>query len=163
MRRTALWLFPLLAVLAVCGVLSLRNIWRASAARVCAVCQRPVHERTKTVGEFEGKREVFCCPACALTAHRQSGHPVRVLRFTDFETGARIDPERAVLVSDSDQNLCMRAHLMIDQEKQAHSTHFDRCSPSILAFASEQAAERFTAVHGGHVEPFATLSAAYAK
>jgi hypothetical protein len=122
-----------------------------------------VHERTRTVGEFEGKREVFCCPACALTAHRQSGHAVRVLRFTDFETGAPLDPQRAVLVRDSDQNLCMHAHPMIDQEKQAQSTHFDRCSPSILAFASEQAAAKFAAAHGGHVESFQTLSAAYAK
>jgi hypothetical protein len=163
MRRTALWLFPLLAVFAFFGFLSLRNIWRASEARECAVCRRPVHARTKTIGEFEGKREIFCCPACALTAHRQSGRPVRVLRFTDFETGAPLDPRRAVLVSGSDQNLCMRAHVMVDQEKQAHGAHFDRCSPSILAFATGEAAGKFIAVHGGHVEYFETLSAAYAK
>ena len=163
MRRTAPWVFSLLAVLAVLGFLSARNMWRSSDAQSCAVCRRPVHERTLTIGEFEGKREIFCCPACALTAHRQSGRPVRMARFTDFETGAPLDPQRAVLVRDSDQNLCMRAHLMVDQEKQAHSAHFDRCAPSILAFADERAAARFAAAHGGHVERFATLSAAYAK
>ena len=163
MRRLSYWIVPLLTVLAVAGFLSLRGHWLASAAQVCAVCRRPVQERTRTVGEIESRRDVFCCPACALTAHRQSGRQVHVLRFTDFDTGAKLAPERAFLVSDSDLNLCARAHVVLDDARQPHAAHFDRCSPSILAFATKEAAATFAASHGGKVEPFNALAAAYSK
>ncbi len=161
MRRYALGLVALLIALGVIAAAA-RKSWRENRSQVCAVCRRPVHQQTRAEAVFEGHRDVFCCPACALTAHRQSGRPVRLLRFTDFDSGVALAPGQAYLVSDSDFNLCMRAHLMLDEQKHAHGAQFDRCAPSILAFATRSGAERFAAVHGGRVESFQTLSAAFA-
>jgi hypothetical protein len=162
-RRDSVWLAPLLVILAVSGFLSLRHVWRASAAEACDACQRPIHDRMRAVAVFEGKREAFCCPACALTAHRQTGRAVRMVRFTDFDTQAKIPPERAFLVRDSDVNMCVREHVMIDEEKHASGAQFDRCAPSIVAFGTRGAAERFVAAHGGRVVRFQELAAAFAK
>ena len=66
-------------------------------------------------------------------------------------------------MTDSDLNLCARAHVILDEAKRPHAAHFDRCSPSILAFATKEAAAAFAASHGGNVEPFNALAAAYSK
>jgi hypothetical protein len=112
----------------------------------------------RTVAIFEGRQEAFCCPACALTEHRQTGRAVRVVRFTDFDTGAAVPPERAFLVRDSDLNMCAHRHVMMGADKHASGEHFDRCSPSIVAFASDEAAARFVDAHGGRVVRFPELA-----
>lgn len=150
-------------ILAAAAVYTGRTITRASAAQVCDACRRPIHARSKTVGLMGNRREVFCCPACALTAHRQSGHAVRLVELTDYSTGAKLSPEAAFLVRDSDVNLCARQHAMVDEAKHTTAEHFDRCSPSILAFSTRQAGESFAAVNGGTLLSFRELAAAYQR
>jgi len=139
------------------------SIWqlRATAGSECGICSRPVHARSKAVGLVDGKRKVFCCPACALTTHVQTKKPVRVVELTDYESDSRMPPEGAFLVRGGNLNHCLSEATLVDSEKHALVRHFDRCSPGMVAFREEGAAREFAARHGGQVMKFGEFEAAY--
>ena len=130
---------------------------RENAENVCQICWRPVHDSMLTVGEVSGEEKRFCCPACALTTAQQSGQPVRLTRLTDFNTNQPLDPKAAFLVRGSDVNLDMHSQPLVDQEKRPVPVHFDRCTPSILAFRSREEAQAFLKEHGGELLQIADL------
>jgi hypothetical protein len=134
---------------------------RARASRVCAACERPVHQTTRTVALIGDKRAGFCCPACSLSQHHQSGKPVQVLSLTDHLTGARIEPSRAFLVRGSDVNPCSHQSAALMPDKHPAPSHYDRCSPSLLAFSNESAARGFARQHGGQLLDFAQMTALF--
>lgn len=136
---------------------------RPSEASVCQVCNRPIHSHTRTVGMVGSRRESFCCPACALTAHWQSGRTVKIVQLTDYDTNAAIAPSQAYLVRGSDVNTCAERHGPVSLDKQPTIVHFDRCSPSLLAFARREAAVRFASEHGGEVVSFSEFAASYTR
>ncbi|HXG32736.1 MAG TPA: hypothetical protein VNJ11_05180 [Bryobacteraceae bacterium] len=82
---------------------------------------------------------------------------MKILQFTDFESLRPLRPEETFLVSGSDVNLCTRREPLVDASKHAFEEHYDRCSPSFLAFASRERAEAFARSHGGTVVPAARL------
>jgi hypothetical protein len=139
--------------------------WRMlapSGREVCEVCNRPIHAQSRTVGEIgDGREEVFCCPTCALTAHHQTGKKVKITQLTDFDTDKPLGPDNAYVVEGSTLNFCIKYQPLADKDKQPTQMAFDRCSPSIYAFASEAAAERFAREYGGRVRRFQELAAAY--
>ena len=45
----------------------------------------------------------------------------------------------------------------VSGDKQPMHVHFDRCSPSLLAFAKREAAEAFMREHGGRMVRFSEL------
>ena len=57
-------------------------------------------------------------------------------------------------VEGSDVIPCVRSHEMLNRDGQPVPMEFDRCSPSIIAFANRSVAERFAADHGGKVDAF---------
>ena len=128
--------------------------WRLVQAQgpdVCRVCQRPVHAHSKTVALVDGKREVFCCPACALSERHEAGRNVQILSLTDLDTGAPLAPAQAYMVRGSDLNPCVHQNTRVDENMHPVAMEYDRCAPSLLAFASQDAAARFAAAHGGQV------------
>lgn len=129
----------------------------------CRACSRPVHQHSDAVAVVDGKRGHYCCPACALSEHRQSGKPVQVVELTDHLTGRKLDPANAVVVRNSDVNPCLQHKPMVTPDKQPMHTHFDRCSPSILVFASRAAADGFTVEHGGQVLRFSEVAEQYRR
>ncbi len=141
--------------------------WRMlspAGQQVCEVCNRPIHGQSRTLGEIDdGKQEIFCCPTCALTAHHQTGKKVTILQLTDFDTDNPLAPAGAYVVEGSTLNLCIQHQPVADRDKQPAQMAFDRCSPSIYAFASEAGAERFAREHGGTVRKFQELAAAYQR
>lgn len=161
MNRRGVWLGAtvLLLVLGYAG-------WRVSRSwgpELCQACSRPVHAHTRTVGLVGKRRELFCCPACALTAHDQDGKPVRIVELTDYETNSPLAPSQAYVVRGSDVNTCAQQHGPMDMDKQPTMVHFDRCSPSMLAFVDRAEAARFAAAHGGDVLPFSQVAASYLR
>ncbi len=164
MNRRLLW--PWMALLAVL-LLALGYAgwtrWRSSETQICQACSRPIHIHTRTVGLVGNHRELFCCPACALTTHDQSGKPVKIVELTDYGTGSALSPTQAFLVRGSDVNPCAQQHGPVTSDKQPTDVSFDRCSPSMLAFASREAAERFAKEHGGEVLSFSEVAAAYSR
>jgi hypothetical protein len=121
---------------------------------VCYACKRPIHEHSKTVAFADGRSRLFCCPACALSQQEQSGKPVAITRLTSFLNGEPLAPENAFVVRGSDVNMCIRDRGIIDADKHPASLRFDRCSPSLYAFAQLSEASQFARQHGGEVMRF---------
>ena len=141
-----------LVILIAAGFAIVYTGWRmetTSKVPVCAVCGRPIHAGTRTVALIAGKKEVFCCPMCAITAARQTGREVKIIELTDGETNRPLAPANAVLVVGSEVNLCSRRPVLRERDKQTAPLAFDRCSPSVLAFSNRVAAETFQRRHGG--------------
>jgi hypothetical protein len=88
---------------------------------------------------------------------------VRVTELTAFLTGAKLSPNDAYVVKGSDVNMCAHAHELIDADKRPSEMLYDRCSPSLIAFAQEKEAIEFSREHGGTVHAFREVAAAFAK
>lgn len=126
-------------------------------ANECQMCRRPVHAESRTVAAVNGKPELFCCLACAIAAGEQGAKSLKIERIADYDTRAHLDPARAFLVRNSDVNPCSHKHSLIDASKHPSEVTYDRCSPSVLAFGSRQAAQQFMAHHGGALVRLADL------
>lgn len=142
--------------------------WRVSAPSHVTVCElsgRPIHPNTRTIAFIGKSRKVLCCPMCALTAGAQTHQTVRFEELTDYETERSLRPEDAFAVQGSDVVPCEISHTTLtteirNAEGQAVPVVFDRCSPSILAFANRPSAERFASEHGGRAGTFLDLAKA---
>lgn len=137
--------------------------FRSDSVGECYACKRPIHAHSKTVAFADGRSRVFCCPACALSEQEQTGKPITITRLTSFLTGEPIAPQNAYVVRGSDVNMCIRDRRMIDSDKRPAALHFDRCAPSLNAFAQLSEAQQFARQHGGEVVPFQEAAAAYSK
>lgn len=133
------------------GYILVERWQQGSRQNVCQSCWREIHPSMATVGEVDGKRQQFCCPACALTTAQQSGTPVRIVQLTDFNTKQPLDPKMAFLVRGSNINPDLHSQPLVDPQKQPHPVHYDRCTPSILAFQTRQQAETFQRENGGDI------------
>ena len=133
-----------------------------STPATCSACPRPIHEHTKVTATVDGKKMVFCCPACALWMHRQSDLPVEVTALTDFSSGEALNPEEAYVVIGSDVNPCLGDdHMLVDPSKQPSRLDFDRCTPSMLAFRERDVARSFVAENSGTLTEFSRLLSGY--
>lgn len=137
--------------------------FRSSEPEECYACRRSIHAHSKTVAFADGRSRLFCCPACALSQHEQTGKPVTITRLTSLLTGEPLVPENAYLVRGSDVNMCIHEREIIDADKRPADLQYDRCSPSLNAFAQRSEAAQFAKQHGGEVLPFREVAAAYAK
>ena len=146
-----------IALIGATGYMLVGRWQKTQQENVCQACWREVHPGMETVGENKGKTERFCCPACALTTAQQGGTPIRILRLTDFNTKKPLDPKTAFLVQGSDINPDMHSQPLVDADKQPHPVHYDRCTPSILAFQTHEEAQTFQREHGGAVLPLSDL------
>jgi hypothetical protein len=137
------------------------SMLRPGEARTCHACGRPVHEQVLTIGLDEGRQQTYCCLTCALTHHQQSGETIKIVELRDFSTGQHLAPEQAYIVRESDVNMCMRHPMLADREGSTNTMEFDRCTPSMLAFASRERAEQFQQQHGGILLPFSAMRRAF--
>ena len=155
--------FAILAVVALAAGYAGWRVYLQTEPEQCYACQRPIHAHLRTVASAKGSPRLFCCPACALSEQRQEGKAVRVTELTAFLSGAKLSPNDAYVVQGSDVNMCAHAREIIDANKRPADVHYDRCAPSLLAFAQEQEASQFSREHGGTVLPFREVAASYAK
>ncbi len=130
------------------------RIRKGAQVEACLACGRAIHANMRTVAFLGDKRELFCCPTCALSAGAQTHQTVRFEQLADYETGHPLRPADAIAVEGSDVIPCVRSHQMLNRDGQPVSMDFDRCSPSIIAFANRTSAERFASEHGGRAEAF---------
>lgn len=126
-------------------------------APVCHFCRMVVPEETRTLVEVDGTRRLACDPRCVLTYERQAARQVRFVESTDFETRRPLDPARAWYVTGSDIAPDASAARLRPSPETTADLHWHRCLPSVLAFATREAAERFQRAHGGRVETLARL------
>ena len=150
----------LLAVAAGATVTGWWRWWAAPRHGECPICHR--HESSESRVTFrasgEGVTEA-CCLGCAFAYGRQASKDVTIVSVTDHGTGKAIDPNGATFVIGSDVVPCTHGHAepQVGPEGQPRPVRWDRCLPSILAFASESAAEAFQRVHGGRLRTLAVL------
>ena len=155
---------------AIVGVLVLAILgyagWRTfsySNADECYACKRPIHAHSKTVAVVNGHARLFCCPACALSQREQAGKAIRITQLTSFLDGKALAPENAYVVKGSNVNMCERTHGLIEDDKRPADLQYDRCAPSLIAFAQRGDALEFAREHGGEVLPFKEAAAAFVK
>ena len=158
------WFAALTAVILLCvlGYAGWTTLVHADAAQ-CYACNRPIHAHSKTVALVDGLSKLFCCPACALSQHQQAGKPIKITQLTSFLTGNALSPDSAYVVKGSDVNMCERTKELLGADKQAADLHYDRCAPSLLAFAQRDEAVQFTREHGGKVMLFSQAAAVLSK
>ncbi len=136
-----------LAALAVGGYWVLQQ----TAPDTCRICQRPIHAEARAVIEVDGQREPVCCARCALTLRQQEHRPVRLVEVTDYVTRRPLAPESAYFVEGSQVVLCEKHEPLLDETKHPQARVFDRCVPSLYAFARREEAEAFAGANGGAV------------
>ena len=164
MRRRSV-LLGILAIVVLAGLAY--SAWRyvnERGSETCQACMRPVHAHMKTVAIVDGKRATYCCPACALSAHEQSGKRVQVVELTDYLTNTPLKPEDSFVVRNSDVNPCLQHHHPeVGENSQPLESRFDRCTPSVLAFRDEKSAAAFAGEHGGRVSRFSDFATEFQR
>lgn len=160
--RRGVAIFSVIAIALVAGYLGI-NMYRHAQPEECYACKRAIHAHSRTVALSSGHSRLFCCPACALSEQRQEGKPVEVKELTAFLTGAKLSPNSAYVLKGSDVNMCARTQELVDADKQAAELHYDRCAPSLLAFAEKKEAIEFSRQHGGVVLSFPEAAASFAQ
>lgn len=142
----------LLSAVAVTGAL-LAGYWLflRSQPELCAACHRGINDRSRAVVEVSGKAQPVCCVRCALTLERQEKRPVRVVQVADYTSGKPLAPDTAYYVEGSKVMLCEHHDQFVDESKRPLEMVFDRCMPSILAFARREDAKVFASINGGAV------------
>ena len=135
------------------------RMWKPSEVTACQACGRAIHANMRTVAFVGDRRELFCCPTCALSDGAQTHEPVRFEQLSDYETGHALRPSDAFAVEGSNVIPCVRSHEMLNRDGQPVPMEFDRCSPSIIAFAKRTSAESFAGEHGGRVGSFLEMVA----
>jgi hypothetical protein len=122
----------------------------AQGKKVCAVCQRPLHPAQVflVISQKEGERRA-CCPRCGLRFVIEShGKPSQA---TDLSSGQLIDAETAIYLEGSDLMQCCASTTMRTDSGMICEMHYDRCMPSLVAFANLQSARTYQQEHGGRL------------
>lgn len=161
MKTRKIAMVGLVVLLGLIGGLSAQRLshwWTAPRPGYCPICQRHEHGQSvvRLQAEGEGVTEV-CCLSCALNYERQTSKAVTIVSVTDHETGKPLDPEGATLVVGSDVSPCIHDAGQLRLAGEALPVRWDRCLPSILAFASPEVAEAFRSRYGGRVRSLRQL------
>lgn len=133
------------------AVLTLFLVACGARTELCWVCQREISPRVRVTLSLEDGRKVHaCCPRCAVHYTEGSGPAVRTIEVSDYVSGRTVDLRQAFFVEGSDETPCLaHHHPMTDPGGSPMQVCYDRCMPSLIAFASREGAGAFQADHGG--------------
>ena len=116
-----------------------------------------------TIQTADGRTVQTCCPRCGLHYIASEKLPVASLTVRDFETSTGLPAEGAFYVEGSDVAPCAMASSDSSQPRDERGcclkTVYDRCQPSVLAFATRRSAESFAREHGGDVKSLGEIRA----
>lgn len=120
--------------------------------QICQVCKRPVHAGMGYRLVLADGSKTACCPRCGM--HFDLLHPgtVRQALAKDFYTGVEIPSEKASYVEGGNEQYC--SHVQPMERKQPESSAelaYDRCTPTLVAFATEAGAQKYQREHGGRL------------
>lgn len=129
------------------------------APETCPFSGRGIHADTRALVRIGWRNYETCCVRCGITEARQTGKTLRILEIADFETGKLLIAEKAWYVEGSALNPCTTETPKAESiDRQTVCLRgFDRCSPSVLGFSSEEHARAFIAQHGGVLKSLADL------
>jgi hypothetical protein len=118
----------------------------------CQICDRHIPKQTAYTLETKTGTVKACCPACAM--HYALHHPgeVREAWATDFNSGRMIPAKTAYYDGGGDVQYCTAHMPPVERGPQGVSERvYDRCLPTLVAFASRDEAEAYRQKHGGRV------------
>jgi hypothetical protein len=125
----------------------------AGGKPVCEVCKRVIHTETSfRIARPDGSMRAVCCPRCGLAAVIQNGG--RALDAGDFTTKKRVGAAEAIYLEGSDIMECCTDTGFRSDEGAYQKMEYDRCMPSLLAFARREDAEMMRQKHGGQIISF---------
>jgi len=154
-RRSKTGAFAGLAVICVAALLGY-FVWAGKIAGgkpVCEVCKRVIHTETSfKIVRPDGSMKAVCCPRCGLAAVIQNGG--RVLEAVDFTSKKPIRAAGAIYLEGSDIMECCSDTGFRSNEGAYQEMDYDRCMPSLLAFARREDAEIVRQTHGGRIISF---------
>ena len=144
---------------ALAALLMALSLAACSTKAVCDVCKRDeCAAMTFRLEYADGGSQQTCCPRCGAHALKEAGgRQVRRMEAHDFATGRPIDARQAVYVDGSDMEHCSGDTGAASAQDSGRSLHYDRCLPSLVAFASREDAAAFMREHGGHLRGFDEL------
>src|SRR5262249_38958122 len=98
-----------------------------------------------------------CCPRCGLSLLAPGQEATAGAQASDYQTGRPLPAEQAVYVRGADVAPCCSPNIVVTDAKVHLEKCFDRCYPSVIAFAQPEAALAFVKRHGGEIVKFDTL------
>jgi nitrous oxide reductase accessory protein NosL len=141
--------------------LALAMISCSTGTEECSFCtiKMPHASRIVVLVEGESTPRKACSITCVLNYQKTEGKRVRFLRVTDFFYGKIIDPQKAFYVVGSDVNPCLEhSHgPFLSELRTPLYLDWSRYTPSVLAFATREDAEKFQKDHGGRVDSSSIL------
>ncbi len=154
-RYSKTGVFVGLAVICVTALLAY-YVWVgkiAGGTPTCEVCRRVIRTETSfKIVQADGSMKATCCPRCGLAAIIQNGG--RALEAVDFSSKKRIGAAEAIYLEGSDiMECCTDTGFRADQGA-FQQMEYDRCMPSLLAFARREDAEMVQQKHGGQIISF---------
>jgi hypothetical protein len=140
--------------LAVLGLL----YWHPWEAGRCEVCQRPMHKETFYRVELQGGTSTeVCCPRCGLRFQR-GRRDVKGAKVADYLTRKPLDAKEAFYVESSEVHPCCSMDVTRrDATGGQYTLAWDRCLPSLVAFATREQAEEFRRSQGGVIRTYSEL------
>ena len=125
----------------------------------CDVCYRSMHQATfYRIHLGSGESKDVCCPRCGLR-FQEGRDDVVATEVTDFYTRQHIDATVAFYVEGSPVHFCSHASVREDRSGGQYEVAWDRCLPSLIAFASREAAQKFQKENGGDIKTYPELLA----
>lgn len=118
----------------------------------CQIDDRPIHGNMHTLVTVDGKHLHACCARCPLTLMSQEHLQVEILEVSDYVSGRRLPAAEAYYVEGSRVEVCSGPRLNREEGLTPYARLFDRCAPSLLAFARVEDARAFQAENGGVVK-----------
>jgi hypothetical protein len=149
--------------LGLAGALAITGCDRLAAwlrPSTCSLSGRRIHPgmavRLQVEGQAPGRA---CCLRCAISYAQQTGKTVRIFSVTDYVSHEPVPPERAVYVVGSTVTPCAGPPVDVPaNRREASQVSWDRCLPSVIAFAKQEDAEEFRQQSGGEIGTFAELT-----
>ena len=132
--------------------------WRAAR---CTQCGRDECKNLAfTVGLAGGGSVETCCPRWALRYLAEKRPEVTSLAVRGFADAKPLDAKKALYVEGSDVHPCTShgGSPAVDERGCCLKSVYDRCEPSLVAFASLEQAQAFARDHGGFVRTFDALT-----
>ena len=107
----------------------------------------------------DGSTVKTCCPRCGMHYLHEHNPAVTAIEVRDFDSAKAIDARAALYVEGSDVHPCSTVHDggPKDERGCCLAPVYDRCQPSVIAFAEPARAQAFAREHGGVVTTFASL------
>lgn len=146
-------LVTVVALVAIVGVSLTAYRWEAlRRPAICQICGREIPKQTAYRMDTATGTIKACCPTCAM--HYMLHHPgtVHAAWAWDYGSGRMLPAATAYYDEGGDVQYCTARQPPVERGPQGISMRvYDRCLPTLVAFATRDEAEAYRRQHGGRV------------